>query len=72
MLNQKKFKLAIKTSPYKAYEIAHKSGLHQSTLAQIACGIVKVKENDARVLKVCRVLGMKPEEFFKRRATSAS
>ena len=59
-----KFKLAIKTSPYKAYEIAHKSGLHPSTLSKLICGIEKVKERDSRVLKVAQVLRLKPEECF--------
>ncbi|MCK5509147.1 MAG: hypothetical protein KAI50_11600 [Desulfobacterales bacterium] len=61
-----KFKLAIKTSPYKAYEIAHKSGLHPSTLSKLVCGIEKVKERDSRVLKVGKVLGIKPEECFEK------
>lgn len=59
-----KFKLAIKTSPYKAYEIAHKSGLHPSTLSKLVCGIERVKEKDSRVLRVAQVLGLKPKECF--------
>ena len=61
-----KFKLAIKTSPYKAYEIAHKSGLHPSTLSKLICGIEKVKERDSRVLEVAKVLGIKPEDCFEK------
>lgn len=58
------FKLAIKTNPLQGYQIAHKAGLHPSTLSKIVCGIEKVKKNDPRVLKVAAVLGLKKDQCF--------
>ena len=60
-----KFIMAIKTSPDKRYEIAHKAKIHPSTLSKIMCGIEKVRKDDLRVIEVGRVLGLKPEECFK-------
>lgn len=65
-----KFKLAIKTSPYKAYEIANKAGLHQSTLSKLVCGIEKAKESDSRVLKVAEVIGLNPSDCFEKEAAA--
>ena len=59
-----KFKLAIKTSPLKAYEIAHKAGIHPTVLSRIICGIEKVKPNDNRVLAVSRILKINADECF--------
>ena len=60
----KEFIMAVKTSPFKAYQIAHIAEIHPSTLSKIICGIEKVKENDLRVLAVGRVLGLKPNDCF--------
>ena len=59
-----KFRLLIKTSPLKAYEIAHKAGIHPTTLSKISCGIEKVKSDDSRVLAVAQVLGVSADECF--------
>jgi transcriptional regulator with XRE-family HTH domain len=58
------FKDAIRQSPLKSYEIAHKAGLHQSTLSKIVCGIDLVREGDERVLRVAKVLGLEAEDCF--------
>jgi len=57
-----KLKEAVKLSSMKSYEIAHAANLHPSTLSRIMCGIERVKDGDPRVLRVCQVLGLKPED----------
>ncbi len=59
-----KFRMAVKTSPRKAYEIAHKAGIHPTVLSRIICGIEKVKLNDHRVLAVSRILKINADECF--------
>ncbi len=59
------FRVAIKLSPLKSYQIAQAAGLHPSTLSKIVCGIEKTMDGDLRVLKVAAVLGLKPEECFR-------
>jgi len=55
---------AIKLSDLKAYEIAHKAGIHPTTLSQILNGIYRIEPEDPRVLRVAKILGLKPEECF--------
>ena len=62
------FKIAVKTSPHKSYEIAHQANLHPSMLSKIVNGIELVKEDDQRVLAVARVLGLNPDECFQKEA----
>jgi hypothetical protein len=59
-----KFKLAIKTSPFKAYEIAHQAEIHPSVLSRIICGIEKVRPDDKRVIAVGRILGIEDDDCF--------
>ena len=59
-----KFKIAIKLSDKPAYKIAQEVGMDPNVLSKMLCGIIKVKRNDKRVLRVARVLGLKPEECF--------
>lgn len=61
-----KLKVAIKLADEPSYKIAHKAGINPSTLSKLVCGIVKVQHGDSRVLKVGKVLGLKPEECFER------
>ena len=65
MVSQK-LKVALKLADEPSYKIAHKAGINPSTLSKLACGIVKVQPGDSRVLKVGRVLGLKPEECFEK------
>lgn len=63
MLSQK-FKAAVKLSSRRAYQIAHEAGLHPSTLSKLLNGIEKVKPGDPRVLRVGKVIGLRPQECF--------
>jgi transcriptional regulator with XRE-family HTH domain len=54
----------VKLSDLKAYEIAHRANLHPSTLSRILNGIEDVKAGDLRVLRIAKVLGLKPDECF--------
>ena len=65
MINQK-LRNAVKLSDNKSYEIAHKAGLHPSTLSRIICGIEKVKPGDPRVIAIGRVLGFSENECFEK------
>jgi hypothetical protein len=60
----RKFIEAVKLSDLRAYEIAHKAGLHPSTLSRILHGIEEVEYGDSRVLRLAKVLGLKPSECF--------
>ena len=58
------FIAAVKLSPLKGYQIAHKARLHPATLSKILHGIERVKPMDPRVLAVGQVLGLQPEQCF--------
>lgn len=60
----KKLISAIKLNEVPAYKIAQDAGLHPSTLSKILNGIEKIYPNDERVLKVGRVLKLRPDECF--------
>lgn len=62
----RKFVEAVKLAPERSYHIAHKAGVHPSTLSKIVNGIERVKHNDARVLAVADVLGLTHGECFER------
>lgn len=61
-----KLKAALKLGDEPAYMIAHKAGINPSTLSKLVCGITKVQTGDSRVLKIGKVLGLKPEECFEK------
>lgn len=61
-----KLKVAIKLADEPSYKIAHKAGINPSTLSKLVCGITKVQTGDSRVLKVGKVLGLKPEDCFEK------
>ena len=65
MVSQK-LRHAVKLSDKKSYEIAHKAGLHPSTLSRVICGIEKVKPGDPRVIAIGRVLGFSANECFEK------
>ena len=54
--------LRLHTQPM--YEIAWLAEIHPSTLSQILNGIVRVRQGDARVLRVGSILGIAPEDCF--------
>lgn len=55
---------AIKLHPKRHYQIAQEAGLHPSTLSKLMNGIVPIYEDDPRVIKIARVLGLDPEDCF--------
>lgn len=60
----KKFIRAVKLSSEPGYELAHKAGIHPSTLSKLINGIEQVRGEDQRVLRVGKVLGLSEEECF--------
>jgi plasmid maintenance system antidote protein VapI len=64
MMISRKFVAAVKLSPMKCYEIAHEAELHTSTLSRIIHGYDDIKPGDERVIRVAKVLGLKPEDCF--------
>jgi hypothetical protein len=60
----KKLVEAVKLSDWRAYRIAHKAGLHPSTLSRILNGIEEVEFGDPRILRLAKVLGLNPDECF--------
>ncbi len=63
----RKLKNAIKLNG-PAYKIAHRAGLHPSTLYKLMCGIELIKPNDERVIAVGKVLDISPYECFEESA----
>ena len=59
-----KLRIAVKLSDSRSYKIAHRAGLHPSTLSRIICRIENVKQDDPRVIAVGAVLGLPPSDCF--------
>ena len=61
-----KFIHAVKLAEIRQYKICQKARppLHPSVLSRLMNGIEKVRDNDARVIAVGRVLGLNPHECF--------
>lgn len=55
---------AIKLSEHRAYQIAHRARVHPNVLSALINGIIPVRENDPRVLRIARVLGIPPDRAF--------
>ena len=55
---------SVKLSGERAYQIAHKAGLHPSTLSRLINGIEQVKAGDKRVITVGRILGIPANQCF--------
>jgi len=60
----RKLKVTVKLSELKAYEIAHRAGLHPSTLSRIINGIDDVKPEDPRVIRIAEVVGLELQDCF--------
>ena len=60
---------AIKLSHLRGYEIAHRSQMHPSVLSRILNGIEEVRSGDSRVLRIAKVLGLKPDECFEKESS---
>ena len=65
MISQK-LKAAIKLSPVPAYKIAQEAGLDPSTLSKMICGIIRIKPDDIRIVRVGQILGVQPDECFEK------
>ena len=63
MLSQK-FVSTIRLHNLRSYKIAQKAGIHPSTLSKLINGIEKIYPNDKRILRIGKVLGLKPVECF--------
>jgi hypothetical protein len=59
-----KLKAAVKLSPLRQYQIAIEAGVHPVTLSQILSGYLRPKSMDKRVVRIGRVVGLRPEECF--------
>jgi transcriptional regulator with XRE-family HTH domain len=60
----KQFKAELKTSDRRAYQLAQLAGVNPTTLSKLLNGIEPVRANDDRILRIARLLGLKPEEAF--------
>ncbi len=60
----KNLREAVKLSDMRAYQIAHRAGMHYTQLSRILNGIDEVRFGDPRVLRVGKVLGLNKEECF--------
>lgn len=60
----RKFIEAVKLSDIPAYRLAQKAGISPMSFYKITAGIDQPKPGDQRVIAVCHVLGMRPEDCF--------
>ncbi len=54
----------IKLNKLPAYVIAYRAGMHPSTMSQLINGIATVHPNDKRIIRIGKILGLKPKECF--------
>ena len=57
-----KLRKAVLCSEMKAYQIAHKAGIHPSMLSKLMCGIDFPQPEDKRIQKVGKVLGLEMKD----------
>ena len=62
----KKFRDTVKLDSRRQYKLAWKAGINPTTLSQFVTGYVKPKYGDPRVLRVGKILGLRPEECFEK------
>jgi transcriptional regulator with XRE-family HTH domain len=60
----REFIAAVKLSEIPAYRLAQRAGIDPVTLSKLMNGIVRPKVNDARIIAVGHLLGLKPSECF--------
>jgi hypothetical protein len=60
----KKLVNAVKLSEKRGYVIAQEAGLHPSMLSQIINNYIAVRDNDARVVAIGKVVGVAPSDCF--------
>jgi len=59
------FRASVYLNEKPGYRIAQAANLDPSVLSKLLHGITRIKRNDERVLRVAKVLGLKPEECFR-------
>jgi transcriptional regulator with XRE-family HTH domain len=68
MISQR-LRFAVKTSPFRQYELARAIGVHHSTLSGWLCGISDVHDDDPRVIKLGSILLVPASQCFEPRAS---
>lgn len=64
-----KLKQAVKLSPLKQYQLAHRANVHPATMSHLLNEIHYPQSNDKRVIRLGEVLGLSPEECFETNST---
>lgn len=60
-----KFREAVKLHPTKKqYQIAYEAGLDSSVLSRILHGYEKLVQEDPRVIRLGKIVGLKPSQVF--------
>ncbi len=57
-------RVAVKGHELKGIEIARKAKVHPVFLSRVICNSIRLKAGDKRVLRIARVVGVRPEECF--------
>ena len=65
------FRAAIKLSSNRQYELAHAIGVHPSTLSGWTNGIVPVRADDPRLLRLAAILDVPADRAFSQREGAA-
>ena len=60
----KRFKIEIKLNEKPAYRLAQMAGINPNYLYKLMAGICRPKPNDKRIVKVGKILGLRPNECF--------
>ena len=60
----REFLIRLKLHSQPAYKIAQAAELHPNTLSKIINGMIPLKQDDPRVIRVGEVLGLAAEELF--------
>ena len=55
---------AIKLASEPSYKIAVRAGVHPTQLSKLIHGAERVRENDPRIIRVGRELGLQPDDCF--------
>ena len=63
----KKFRDTVKLDSRRQYKLAWEAGINPTILSQFITGYVRPKDGDLRVLRVGKLLGLRPEECFEKK-----
>jgi hypothetical protein len=59
-----KFKEAVKRYPQQQYQLAWEARVHPVVLSQMITGYIRPQLGDERVIRVGKLLGLRPNECF--------